>query len=264
MGATYISAGAGSGKTYRLTHMLADRMVPKEPDAVSVDASGIILTTFTKSAAGDFIRKAREVLIDKKNRPDKAAELDGALIGTVHSICERFIRKYWFELGLTLPLNVLSDVDKKLYMSRIAEIAAGEDDILFFSEFAREFSMNEDFWKQSISEIINKKYSFGIENFSDSLQASKEFIDSVFQGDTPDSEEITEHVVPFLEALLDIVKTDNQNNGIVDENKTGMKRQRSLERVLSDASSVFEKANIIISNIDTGRSQSSNRTIGKI
>ena len=133
MKATYISAGAGSGKTYKLTHMLADCMVP-EISTESIDASGIILTTFTKSAAADFIRKAREVLIDKKNRPDKAAELDGALIGTVHSICERFIRKYWFELGLTLPLNVLSDVDKKLYMSRIAEIVASEDDILFFSE----------------------------------------------------------------------------------------------------------------------------------
>ena len=251
MGATYISAGAGSGKTYLLTHMLADRMVPKEPDAVSVDASGIILTTFTKSAAADFIRKAREVLIDKKNRPDKAAELDGALIGTVHSICERFIRKYWFELGLTLPLNVLSDVDKKLYMSRIAEIAAGEDDILFFSEFAREFSMNEDFWKQSIAEIINKKYSFGIEDFSESRQASLEFIDSVFHGDTPNPEEITEQVVPFLEALLDFVKTDNLNKGIVDESKTGMKRQRSLERVLSDAASVLEKTNLILSNVDT-------------
>lgn len=249
MAAKYISAGAGSGKTYKLTHILADRMVP-QTNTEPIDASGIILTTFTKSAAADFIRKAREVLIDK-NRPDKAAELDGALIGTVHSICERFIRKYWFELGLTLPLNILSDVDKKLYMSRIAEIVASEDDILFFSEFAREFSMNEDFWKDSIAEIINKKYSFGIENFSESRQASKEFIDSVFLGDTPDSKEITELVIPFLKALLDFVKTDNQNNGVVDESTTGMKRQRNLERVLSDASSIFEKACLILSNIDT-------------
>ena len=249
MAAKYISAGAGSGKTYTLTHILADRMVP-QTNTEPIDASGIILTTFTKSAAADFIRKAREVLIGK-NRPDKAAELDGALIGTVHSICERFIRKYWFELGLTLPLNILSDVDKKLYMSRIAETVASEDDILFFSEFAREFNMNEDFWKDSIAEIINKKYSFGIEDFSESRQASKEFIDSVFLGDTPDPKEITEHIVPFLEALLDFVKTDNQNNGVVDESKTSMKKQRSLERVLSDAASIFEKACLILSNIDT-------------
>lgn len=53
MAATYISAGAGSGKTYKLTHMLADRMVP-QTNTEPIDASGIILTTFTKSAAADF------------------------------------------------------------------------------------------------------------------------------------------------------------------------------------------------------------------
>ena len=181
MGATYYCAGAGSGKTYKLTHILADRMVvPENSTAESVDASGVILTTFTKAAAADFVRKAREVLINEKGRPDKAAELDGALIGTVHSVCERFIRKYWFDLGLTLPLNILSDEDKDLYMSRIAEIVAGEDDVLFFSEFAREFKMNEDFWKQSLAKIINGKYSFGIKDLEDSQETSLEFVDNVF------------------------------------------------------------------------------------
>ncbi len=251
MGATYISAGAGSGKTFRLTHLLADRLVPKEPGIEPVDASGIILTTFTKSAAADFIRKAREVLIDKKDRPDKAAELDGALIGTVHSICERFIRKYWFELGLALPLKILSNEDKKLFMSRIAETVVKEDDVLFFSEFAREFDMNEDFWKQSIAEIINQKCSFGIEDFPDSRRASEEFIDGIFKGDAPDDEAFTECVTPFLELLLQDVWEDNVNSDVIDkEESTGMKRQRALERILSGSASRFLVSTHVLSIVD--------------
>ena len=146
MSTKYIPAGAGSGKTYKLTHDLA-KMLTREDDPV--EASRIILTTFTKSAAADFMRRAREVLIEK-NHAAKAAELDSALIGTVHSVCERFIKKYWYRLGvrhgmdddkplnLTLPLNIMSDADKKLFISRTTENVASDDDIKFFSSFAQE------------------------------------------------------------------------------------------------------------------------------
>ena len=216
-------------------------MVP-QTNTEPIDASGIILTTFTKSAAADFIRKAREVLIDK-NRPDKAAELDGALIGTVHSICERFIRKYWFELGLTLPLNILSDVDKKLYMSRIAEIVASEDDVLFFSEFAREFNMNEDFWKTALADIINGKYSFGIEKLDNSRDTSLSFIDNVFSGSEVNQDD-RNRLTAILERVLKLVQDQNK----VKETPTGKDREAKLKKTLSE--SVFVQASLILSIID--------------
>ena len=246
MGAKYISAGAGSGKTYRLTHDLADLLVPEKPSDQPLDASGIILTTFTKAAAADFVRKAREVLIDKKKRPDKASELDDAMIGTVHSICESFIRKYWYRLGLTLPLNILSEEDKKLYMSRIAEIVTGEDDVLFFSEFAREFEMNEDFWKGALSDIIDKKHSFGIKDLTDSRKESCRYLRKIFSG-TGISPSEKDKLVLFLKHLLVLIKADNAAKGVFDEAKTGMKRQRAVERAISG--SVFYLASFVLSII---------------
>src|SRR5690606_37896718 len=46
---TFISAGAGSGKTYRLTELLH-----RELTAGSVRPSGVIATTFTKKAATEL------------------------------------------------------------------------------------------------------------------------------------------------------------------------------------------------------------------
>ena len=54
---TYISAGAGSGKTYTLTHRLADMIRRGE-----VRPNEVILTTFTKKAAENFKERAQSVL----------------------------------------------------------------------------------------------------------------------------------------------------------------------------------------------------------
>jgi ATP-dependent exoDNAse (exonuclease V) beta subunit len=192
----YINAGAGSGKTYKLTHKLADMLVPvKDSNVKPIDPSRIILTTFTKAAAADFVRKAREVLINEKNMPSKAAELDSALIGTVHSVCETFVKKYWYRLGLTLPLNVISEEDKNLYISRTAENVASDDDIKFFSRFALDYEMNADFWKEYLREIVNLKYSFGVGGFSESCETSCNDIEEVFSVDASDK-------IPVLDSFL--------------------------------------------------------------
>ena len=236
MKATYIYAGAGSGKTYRLTHDLADMLTRKEDP---VDISRIILTTFTKAAAADFVRKAREVLINEKKTPAKAAELDSALIGTVDSVCEQFVKKYWYRLGLTLPLNIISDEDKKLYVSRTTEGVADEKDVRFFYEFAREFKMNEDFWKDTLTAIIEKKYCFGIDSLKRSCDVSCEDIDRIF-GHTKVSVSSLFNV--FLTSLLSLVEADKPG-------KTRQDRIKELKNTLSQPE--FRQAEFIFSIINT-------------
>ena len=85
----YINAGAGSGKTYSLTERFADLIERGE-----TTPSRVILTTFTERAAAEFRLKAREKLIERGLHP-QVAELDSALIGTVHSIAMRYIMRYW-------------------------------------------------------------------------------------------------------------------------------------------------------------------------
>ena len=57
---TYINAGAGSGKTYTLTKILAEKLSERDENGKSLMMpSQVILTTFTELAAAEFREKAR-------------------------------------------------------------------------------------------------------------------------------------------------------------------------------------------------------------
>ena len=102
---TFISAGAGSGKTYRLTEELEQALL----DGTATPA-GILGTTFTVKAAAELGERVRERLLSSGHL-DLAERLDESLIGTVHSVCERLLRRFAFELGLSPQANVMSVED---------------------------------------------------------------------------------------------------------------------------------------------------------
>ena len=102
---SFISAGAGSGKTYRLTVELERALVEG-----GVRPSRVIGTTFTVKAAAELRGRVRERLI-KSGRPQLAEQTAQALLGTVHSVCERLLRRFAFELGLSPELAVASKDD---------------------------------------------------------------------------------------------------------------------------------------------------------
>jgi ATP-dependent helicase/nuclease subunit A len=56
----FISAGAGSGKTHRLTHILYSELAAKR-----VKAPGVIATTFTKKAAAELRERVRGFLLEQ-------------------------------------------------------------------------------------------------------------------------------------------------------------------------------------------------------
>ena len=241
MSTQYIPAGAGSGKTYKLTHMLADMLVP-ENGMEPVEPSRIILTTFTKSAAADFVRRAREVLIEKKGSPAMAAGLDSALIGTVHSVCERFVKKYWYRLDLNLPLNTLSNEDRALFMSRTSENVASDAEVKFFAQFAEDFEMTTEFWKDYMRGIVEKKHNFGVKTLSASKEYSCEVIDKVFTKVSRPEEK--DAMIDFVDRLLSLVKDDLAAK----PTDTGYKRREALEEM--KAGSDFLRAREISKLID--------------
>lgn len=101
----FISAGAGSGKTYRLTEELERALV-----ADRTNPGRIIGTTFTVKAAAELRERVRERLI-AAGRVDLAEQTAQALIGTVHSVCERLLKRFAFDLGLSPELGVASIED---------------------------------------------------------------------------------------------------------------------------------------------------------
>ena len=181
---TYISAGAGSGKTYRLTQQFTalikeGKMKPEE----------VILTTFTNKAADEFREKVKAALY-AENLFDAAARLDQAMIGTVHSVCDRMVNKYWFELGLAPGMGVMADDEtgneKDFYISQSLADLPNEDELKHLHEFARQFDIQKienekpkgldlNFWKNDLEKVIGLATNYQIHNFALSKHLSTAF-----------------------------------------------------------------------------------------
>ena len=160
----YINAGAGSGKTTRLTEILSQKLGSKE-----YKPSEVILTTFTELAASEFREKSRERLYNDKHA-DVAAELDSATIGTVHSVALSFIQKYWYLIGVSPDMKVMSEDDLQVYISESLGDCVEKEDLEFFRSYGSFFDLKDsqshvdlDFWKDHLLAIIDKVNNYNVD-----------------------------------------------------------------------------------------------------
>ncbi len=93
-GTTFVSAGAGTGKT----SVLVERYVRAVCDR-GLDIDSILVITYTRKAAGELRSRIRAALVDR-GRHDLARELDGAWISTIHGFCNRMLKAHPFAVGL--------------------------------------------------------------------------------------------------------------------------------------------------------------------
>ena len=144
---TYISAGAGTGKTYRLTHLLSDHIkgytIDKDgvrTDLEKVNPEQVILTTFTIKAAHEFRERAKGVLYSE-GLYNEASRLDLARIGTVHSICLLFVKKYWYAINLSPALNVISDESRDFFIGQSLAGLPTNEEIRKLNAFRDQFEV---------------------------------------------------------------------------------------------------------------------------
>lgn len=206
----YISAGAGSGKTYTLTEILADHIASGfcRPDEV-------LLTTFTEAAASEFREKTRRKLLDK-GLVDAAFEMAGARIGTIHSVAKSLIDRYWYRLGLAPAMTVLDDEGRARHINEsLAALATNEDLKAFrrlqrcfgFSTRSANFAMpDSDFWKRHLETILLWLDNYDELSLEESLDYCRKQFDSFFvkefPGNTP-LEDRLKQVQAYFQALND-------------------------------------------------------------
>jgi len=184
---TYISASAGSGKTYELTERL--KKVILEGKAKPEE---VILTTFTKAAASEFKEKAKAKFYEV-GKVKEANRLAQALIGTVDSVANVFVNKYWYLLGISPKKNVISQEDEKIYVSESLSSLPTDEQTKFFNSFAETFKIPEEhedgrkygidygFWKKDLKKIFDATRNFRISAYKESVAESKELIKIVTQ-----------------------------------------------------------------------------------
>lgn len=106
----FVSAGAGSGKTFTLTRRIVYALSPKSGPFVE-HLDQVLAITFTKDAAAEIRDRVRRALIDE-GMDEEALTVDDAWISTIHGMCSRILRAHALELGIDPEFTVLTDTDE--------------------------------------------------------------------------------------------------------------------------------------------------------
>ena len=156
---------------------------------------------FTELAASEFRQKAYDALV-KAGRYDAVAELESATIGTVHSVALKYVQKYWYLLGLGSRMNVLSEEDKRIFISSTVGTAIGAEERLVLKAFDDTFMKygyrDDSKWIDVLTQILDRSQTFRVDSLEESRKHSLEYIDRFF----------TEEPVEVPEDLIKQVAND--------------------------------------------------------
>lgn len=144
----FISAGAGSGKTYKLTETLAQAL-----ESGAARPHAILATTFTVKAATELRERARSWLLEK-GRIDLATAIGQARLGTVNSVCGQLLKRFCFELGLSPDQTVLSEgQSKRLLRATLAESmeTAAQTELVRLTE---RFGIEQADWSKTVATVV--------------------------------------------------------------------------------------------------------------
>ncbi len=146
-----ISAGAGSGKTFRLT----EEMVGLLRDGVR--ASGVIATTFTTKAAAELQERVRVKLLEE-GLVDEANALTNALIGTVHGLGVKLLKRFAFLAGVSPQVDIIADEDQQIFFNRSLATVLRLDRIREMEKYSVRLGLtkNEYYdWRQEIKRLTD-------------------------------------------------------------------------------------------------------------
>lgn len=219
---TFVSAGAGSGKTYRLTEELERALA-----SGAASPAGIIATTFTVKAADELRDRVRERLL-RVGRLDLAERTAESKIGTVHGVCSALLRRHAFELGLSPELNVMSLDDGRRFFNQALDDVLSLDRVREMNRFAERLGLTD--WQGTVKDIADKArendvgpdalIAMGITNADDLLA----FFPDVLESDPTD--DLIHAVGHGVEAL-----TDDGTKKTADYARTLRDAQARLTRV---------------------------------
>ena len=212
---TFISAGAGSGKTYRITTDVAKMVFDHK-----LNPEQVIMTTFTKAAAQELREKAKKELVNLgKHR--EAQQMEHALIGTVHSVANTFLTKYWYLLGIMPDAAAMEENELQLYRDHSLRGLLEQKDRTFLFKYAEKYNViydskerksgiNYEFWKADLCKVLDFMQWYGIneEQLSNSLKITESFITCL---DEPkDDTSLMEYAKAVIMELEDVLSAMRQ------------------------------------------------------
>src|SRR3972149_1247831 len=144
----FVSAGAGSGKTYRLTQILHEKL-----SSGQAAPGGVIATTFTRKAATELRERVRTALLEKGEFA-LANAVGQARIGTVNSVCGGFLERFAFEAGLAPEQRVLEEAQSGALVREAIDAVSESATVQDLVELARRLGIES--WEDGLKSLIDQ------------------------------------------------------------------------------------------------------------
>ena len=149
-----ISASAGTGKTHRLSGDLTAALLDG-----TARPEGIVAITYTVKASGELQSRIRESLL-KASRPELAARARDGYVGTIHSVCQRLLREFALDAGVSPWLKPIPEPERRrIFDVALASVLAGREGAL--NELAHRLSVDD--WKTIVLKIVDDARTNGMD-----------------------------------------------------------------------------------------------------
>ena len=231
MAFTIISAGAGSGKTYRLTQEMVKKLKEGYP------ASGIIATTFTQKAASELQSRVRVALL-KNGMRQEAEELSNALIGTVHSLGIKLLQRFAFEAGVSPLVSIITEGEPQFYFNLAMTSVLTLEKVEKMEELSRRLSIlkedaNDKDWRNLIKDLTDIARS---NNFSPSIlrESAKKSIQSQLNLLEPPVLQAAEFDQSFLILLNSTLQTISQIGDVTGVTTECVEKIKKVKQILEN------------------------------
>ncbi|MDP1691903.1 MAG: UvrD-helicase domain-containing protein [Burkholderiaceae bacterium] len=153
----FISAGAGSGKTYRLTTILSEALA-----VGSARPAGIVAMTFTIKAAAELRQRARKALLERGHL-DLSTAIGQSRIGTVNAVCNQLLQRHCFELGHSPDQTVLAEAQSIQMLRRALEEVLDPTQREALIRFGDRFDLERNDWDKPVRFIVDAARANGID-----------------------------------------------------------------------------------------------------
>jgi ATP-dependent helicase/nuclease subunit A len=148
-GSVFVSAGAGTGKTA----VLVERVLRRALGGTPLDH--LLVITFTERAASELKRRVRGEL-ELRGERERAREVDGAWISTIHRFCLRVLRGEAFAAGLDPRFTVADETQSRILRSDAFDAALER---FVAADEPRRIDLLAGYGRERLRELLTEAYA---------------------------------------------------------------------------------------------------------
>jgi ATP-dependent exoDNAse (exonuclease V) beta subunit len=193
---TFISAGAGSGKTHRLTSLLHEELSRKR-----VHPAGVIATTFTRKAATELRERVRGYLL-KQGDHALANAMGQARIGTVNAVCGDLLRRFSFEAGMPAEQTVLEEEQTTLLLKQAIDMVQDGTEAAALVTLRSRLGIDDKDWAEDFEDLVAAVRANAIDPSALATMAQENADDVLGYFPKPAQEDLTKQLSDALDTAI--------------------------------------------------------------